>query len=128
MVRGRPQLSTRIVATLAFVLLFCYTDYQTPQHTCMIPIGDDNSDRKIFPFVNIILIGINILVFIVYQKFGTDLNFTFSYATVPAEIMTGHDIVTDNVWVKDPLTGQSVEIPGLGVTPVSVYITLFTSM
>lgn len=94
----------------------------------MIPIGDDNSDRKIFPFVNYILIGINILVFILYQKFGTDLNFTFSYATVPAEIMSGHDIVTDNVWVNDPLTRKSVEIPGLGVTPVSVYLTLFTSM
>jgi len=94
----------------------------------MIPIGDDNSDRKIFPIINYILIAINIIVFIVYQKWGADLNFTFSYATVPAEIMTGRDMITDPVMVNDPLTGRDVEIPGLGITPVSVYLTLFTSM
>ncbi len=94
----------------------------------MIPISDDNSDRKRFPFINYILIGINILVFILYQKFGTDIHFTFSYATVPAEIMSGHDIITQPTFVNDPLSGQQVEIPGLGVTPIPVYLTLFTSM
>lgn len=94
----------------------------------MIPISDDNSDRKTFPFINYILIGINILVFILYQKFGTDLHFTFSYATVPAEIMSGHDIITQPTFVNDPLSGQQVEIPGLGVTPIPVYLTLFTAL
>ena len=94
----------------------------------MIPIADDNSDRKTFPVVNYILIAINIIVFIVYQKLGTDIDFTFSYATVPAEIISGHDIVTKPVFVDDPLSGQQVQIPGLGVTPVSVYLTLITSL
>lgn len=94
----------------------------------MIPISDDNSDRKTFPFINYILIGINILVFILYQKFGTNLHFTFSYATVPAEIMSGHDIITQPTFVNDPLSGQQVEIPGLGVTPIPVYLTLFTAL
>jgi membrane associated rhomboid family serine protease len=94
----------------------------------MIPIGDDNSDRKIFPFINFILIAINIIVFIVYQKLGADINFTFSYATVPAEILSGNDIVTSPTLVNDPLTGKDVEIPGLGVTPIPVYLTIFTSM
>jgi membrane associated rhomboid family serine protease len=94
----------------------------------MIPISDDDSDRKTFPIVNYILIGINILVFIVYQKLGADLHFTYSYATVPAEIMSGHDIVTSPTFVNDPLSGQPVQIPGLGITPISVYLTLITSM
>jgi len=94
----------------------------------MLPISDDNSDRKSFPFINYILIAINILVFIVYQKWGTDIHFTFSYATVPAEIIGGHDLVTDPTFVHDPISGQQVEIPGLGVTPIPVYFTLITSM
>jgi membrane associated rhomboid family serine protease len=94
----------------------------------MIPISDNNADRKIFPFVNYLLITINIIVFIVYQKLGSDLNFTYSYATVPAEIMSGHDIVTQAITVTDPLTRQEVLIPGLGISPFPVYLTLITSM
>jgi len=94
----------------------------------MIPIADDNSDRKIFPIVNYLLIALNILVFIMYQKLGTDLHFTFSYATVPAEIISGHDIVTNSITVLDPLSGRHVVIPGLGITPIPVYLTLVTSM
>lgn len=94
----------------------------------MLPISDDNADRKTFPIINYILIGINIAVFILYQKWGADLNFTYSYATVPAEIITGHDIVTDPTILIDPLTRQHVEMPGLGVTPIPVYLTLITSM
>ena len=94
----------------------------------MIPIGDDDSDRKIIPFVNYIFIAINILVFIVYQKLGSDIGFTYSYATVPAEILTGQDIITEPVLVQDPITGQQVEIPGLGITAMPVWLTLITSM
>ena len=94
----------------------------------MIPLSDDDSDRITFPFVNYIFIAINILVFIVYQKFGSDINFTYSYATVPAEILTGHDIVTQPIIVHDPVSGQQVQIPGLGVTAIPVWLTLITSM
>ena len=94
----------------------------------MIPLSDDDSDRETFPFVNYIFIAINILVFIVYQKFGSDINFTYSYATVPAEILTGHDIVTHPIMVHDPVSGQQVQIPGLGVTAIPIWLTLITSM
>ena len=90
----------------------------------MIPISDDDSDRIRTPFVNYIFIAINILVFVMYQKLGTNLDFTYSYSTVPAEILTGHDIVTEAIWVDDPITGQPVRIPGLGVTAVPVWLTL----
>lgn len=94
----------------------------------MIPISDDDSDRIRTPFVNYIFIALNILVFVVYQQLGSNLNFTYSYATVPAEILSGRDIVTDPVVVQDPISGRQVEIPGLGVTAFPVWFTLITSM
>ncbi len=94
----------------------------------MIPLSDDDSDRKITPYVNYIFIAINIIVFIVYQKLGSNIDFTYSYATVPAEILSGHDIVTAATNVHDPISGQDVTIPGLGITAIPVWLTLITSM
>lgn len=93
----------------------------------VFPVWDDNSDRTTFPFVNYAFIAINIFVFVVLQKLGSDTSFTYSFSTVPAEIMSGQDVVTParNVEIA---TGQSVRVPGLGETPLSVYLTLFTSM
>jgi membrane associated rhomboid family serine protease len=94
----------------------------------LLPLGDDNRDRHLTPIVNYILIAINIFVFIYWQDLGRNINFTFAYSTVPAEILSGHDIVTNAKIIHDPITGQSIEMPGLQVTPVSVYLTLFTSI
>jgi membrane associated rhomboid family serine protease len=92
------------------------------------PIGDDNSDRKITPFVNYLLIAINIAVFILLQGAGSNLAFTYAFASVPAEILTGTDIVTQGQQIVDEYTGRSFELPGLQVTPIPVYLTLITSM
>ena len=78
----------------------------------MIPIGDNDEDRIITPFVNYILIAINILVFVFAQQLGANQAFAMSYSTVPGEIISGQDIVGN----------------GLGLTPVPVYATLLTSM
>ena len=94
----------------------------------MIPIGDDNRDRTITPYVNYVLIVVNLLVFVVFQGMGNNLEFTYAFSTVPQEIITGEDIVTQNQQVRDPSTGQVYVLPGLQPTPISVYITLFTSM
>ncbi|MGZ5134679.1 MAG: rhomboid family intramembrane serine protease [Flavitalea sp.] len=94
----------------------------------MLPIGDDNSDRTRFPYVNYILIAINILVFVFLQKGGADLGFTYSHSTVPGEILTGNDIVTDSKIMVDPYTGDEFELPGLGVTRGHVWLTLISSM
>lgn len=93
-----------------------------------LPIGDDNRDRHITPYVNYLLIAINILVFVFWQELGNNLNVMFAYATVPAEIITGQDIVTPPTIVMDPLTGQRFEMPGLAPTNIPVYLTLITSM
>lgn len=93
-----------------------------------IPIGDDNRDRQITPVVNYFFILANILVFILLQDWGRDIAFTYGYSTVPAEILTGHDIVSQSRIVIDEVTGQTVQIPGLEPTPINVYLTLITSM
>ena len=94
----------------------------------MLPIADDNSDRIRTPYVNYLLIAINILVFIYLQKFGQNLDFTYSYATIPGEILSGHDIVTNAKIITDPVSGEQFRMPGLGVTDIPVYLTLITSM
>jgi membrane associated rhomboid family serine protease len=94
----------------------------------VFPLYDDNSDRQLTPFVNYALIALNIFVFVVLQGIGTNEQFTYAFSTVPLEIITGHDITTAARQVIDPVTGQRFLIPGLGETPGSVYLTLFTSM
>lgn len=92
----------------------------------VFPLYDDNTDRHTTPFVNYALIAANIFVFVVLQQLGSDNGFTYSFSTVPAEILSGRDIVTPAREVS--YAGQRVLIPGLGETPGSVYLTLFTSM
>jgi membrane associated rhomboid family serine protease len=94
----------------------------------VLPLGDDNSDRKAFPIVNISLIVINILVFVFLQGLGQNDRFTYSYSTVPEEITTGRDITTPDHTVVDPSSAQRFDVPGLGETKGSVYLTLITSM
>ncbi|MBO9682813.1 MAG: rhomboid family intramembrane serine protease [Flavisolibacter sp.] len=93
-----------------------------------IPIGDDNRDRQITPVVNYLFILANILVFIFLQDWGRNIPFTYGYSTVPAEILTGRDIVSQSRVVFDEVTGQRVRIPGLEPTHINVYLTLITSM
>ena len=94
----------------------------------LTPISDDNSDRVRTPFVNYLFIAINVLVFVFLQQGGANLAFTYAFSTVPAEILTGRDIVTEGQIVRDAITGQQWEIPGLQPTPGSVYLTIITSM
>jgi membrane associated rhomboid family serine protease len=94
----------------------------------ILPIGDDNSDRRITPFINYAFIIINILVFVFLQDMGSNDAFTYSYSAVPAEILSGEDKITEDRIAADPISGQRFRISGLRETPVSVYITLITSI
>lgn len=94
----------------------------------VFPISDDNSDLRSVPVVNYAIIAINVFVFVVFQGMGTNEQFTYKYATVPAEIKTGKDVVTDERIVVDQNTGQQFQVPGLQPTPISVYLTLLWSM
>src|SRR6476646_3076024 len=92
----------------------------------VLPLYDDNSDRQSTPYVNYAIIALNIFVFVVLQGLGSNDQFTYSFSTVPQEILTGTDVVT--AARELPTAMGPMHIPGLGPTPVSVYLTLFTSM
>src|SRR5436190_5686917 len=94
----------------------------------LFPIADENVDRRTTPIVNYLLILINILVFVFLQGFGSNEKFTYAFSTVPAEIVSGRDIVTRDRILVQPFTGQRMEMPGLQPTPIPVYLTLITSM
>jgi membrane associated rhomboid family serine protease len=94
----------------------------------MIPIGDDNSDRRTRPVVTWVLIALNIIVFVFFQGFGRNENFTNAFSTVPAEIVTGRDIVTRDRVLTDRATGRQEILPGLKATPIPVYLTIIVSM
>jgi membrane associated rhomboid family serine protease len=94
----------------------------------VFPLYDDNSDRQTTPWVNYAIIALNIFVFVFIQQLGSNDSFTYSYSTVPAEILRGTDIVTQSRILEHPITGQRIIVPGLGRTYGSVYLTLLTSM
>lgn len=94
----------------------------------LLPIGDDNRDRHSTPVITYLLIALNVFVFVYWQGMGNDIGFTFAYSAVPAEILSGQDIITDAKIFEDPITGEAVQMPGLAPTPIPVYLTLLTSM
>jgi membrane associated rhomboid family serine protease len=92
----------------------------------MIPIGDDNTDRRRAPIVNWLLIAANVGVFVFFQGLGSNERFTMAFVTVPAEILSGHDIA-QTIPVRDEY-GRAVGGIDLAPTPIPVYLTLITSM
>ncbi|MBS1760330.1 MAG: rhomboid family intramembrane serine protease [Bacteroidetes bacterium] len=92
------------------------------------PLADDNSDRIIKPYVNYAIIALNVLVWVFFQGMNAAGEFTMAYSTVPAEIINGHDIITQPQLYTDPNTGIQFMLPGLAHTPIHVYFTLLTSM
>jgi len=91
----------------------------------MFPIGDDNSDRIITPYVNYAFIAINILVFVFLQGLGGDEAFSYAFSLVPQEITTGVDITGVQI-IRDSLgnTGQIQHY----ATPLPVYFNFLSSM
>jgi membrane associated rhomboid family serine protease len=96
----------------------------------VFPIADDNSDRTLFPFVTVSLIILNIFVFVVLQGMGGNDSFTMAFVQVPAEILTGKDIVTEPSVRSVEVQGQvyQVQDPGLRPTPIPVWLTLLSAI
>lgn len=91
----------------------------------MFPLSDDNSDRQSTPWVNYIVVALNILVFVLFQALGSNESFNNAFSVVPREIATGHDIV-GSVKIANAAGDSGTIVHYL--TPVSVYLTLLTSM
>lgn len=86
--------------------------------TLLFPIGDDNSDRRITPYVTYALIALNIAVF-VFLQLGSNA-FTYGYSVVPAEILSGRDIV-QNLATRGGVLPQA---PG----PDPIQLTILSAM
>ena len=90
----------------------------------MFPLGDDNSDRVITPYVNYAFIGLNILVFVLLQGLGGNDAFTYAFSLVPQEITSGIDIAG----------AKTIEVGGQTATilhqatPLPVYFNFLSSM
>lgn len=91
----------------------------------MFPIGDDNSDRTITPYVNYALIAVNVLVFVLLQQIGSNESFSYAFSLVPKEITTGVDITGVQV-IRDSF-GNTGQIPHFA-TPLPVYFNFLSSM
>jgi membrane associated rhomboid family serine protease len=71
----------------------------------MMPLGDDNSGRRIVPFVTYALIAINVLVYFLIELPAADIErFIMNWGTVPSEILAGRGLVTlfTSMFLHDP--------------------------
>src|SRR5260370_31410926 len=87
----------------------------------LIPIGDDNTGRGSTPYVNYLIIAINIVVFLIELSQGD--RFINGYSLIPYEITHGVDLV-GHVRVRGVPGCVIPEYPG----PYPIYLTLLTSM
>ncbi|HEV7699286.1 MAG TPA: rhomboid family intramembrane serine protease [Pyrinomonadaceae bacterium] len=91
----------------------------------MFPIGDDNSDRTTWPYVNYAIVGLNVLVFLLLQQLGSNEQFTYAFSLVPKEVTTGIDLIGPQV-IRDTL-GHTATIMQYA-TPLPVYFNFLSSM
>lgn len=92
----------------------------------MFPIGDDNSEITITPFVNYVFIGVNILVFVLLQQIGSNDSFSYAFSLVPREVTTGQDIAG-----AIPIVNEAGRVLGQVQhfqTPLPVYFNFLSSM
>lgn len=87
-----------------------------------IPIGDDNSARQRLPIVTWALVAVNSYVWFLELSRGE--TFLASYAAIPYEITTGHDLLATKYL---PIGGEYVPIKN-GPGPHPIQLTLLTSM
>ena len=62
----------------------------------MLPLGDDDSGRRTFPFVTYALIAVNVLVFVLLElPQGDNLDaFLTRWGTIPSQIVAGNGLIT----------------------------------
>lgn len=92
----------------------------------MFPIGDDNSEITITPYVNYLFIGINVLVFVLLQQIGSNDAFSYAFSLVPREVTTGVDL--QGVIPVTNAAGQVLGEIQHFQTPLPVYFNFLSSM
>jgi membrane associated rhomboid family serine protease len=106
-----------VVSVCGFVVNL-HRNARSKEDHMLFPVGDDNTGRGLTPFVNYLLIAINLFVYFFLQV-PSDA-FTYGYSVVPAEITHGEDIIRTIRIGRDQLRLY----PG----PSPIYLTLFSAM
>ena len=90
--------------------------------TMLFPIADDNSDRRIWPYVTYCLIAMNFAVFILLQLPSSRDAFTYGFAVIPYEILSGRDLLAPG---RPASTNVVIpQAPG----PQPIQLTILTAM
>jgi membrane associated rhomboid family serine protease len=92
----------------------------------MFPISDDNSEIRITPFVTYAIIGLNILVYLIFQQINANESFDGAFSLVPREVTSGVDLV-GSIDVKSE-TGKILGEINHFANPISVYFNFLSSM
>ena len=95
----------------------------------LFPIADENTDRRTTPFVNYVLIGINLLVFVFLQGLGSNEKFTYAYSTVPSgnhQRPRHHRRPIECLSIRSP--GKTSKYLACNRRLIPVWFTLITSM
>ncbi len=88
----------------------------------VMPLGDDNLDRRTTPVVTYILIAVNVIVWL--RELSGGERFINGFSAIPYEITHGTDLVgTQSIVVG----GQTIAVP-MYPGPTPIYLTLLTSM
>ncbi|MEM1093456.1 MAG: rhomboid family intramembrane serine protease [Bacteroidota bacterium] len=90
----------------------------------LLPISDDDRALTRRAIITPTLVALNILVFVVFQGLGANIEFSNGYSVVPYELSTGQDLTVPQAMVY---AGERVDVyhaPG----PTPIYLTLLTSM
>ncbi len=88
----------------------------------LFPLGDDNTYRRVTPYVVWVMIALNIGVYLLQLAWGDP--FTYGYSAIPYELTHNTDLVGAS---QLAIAGQSVQMrqfPG----PVPIYLTVLTAM
>jgi membrane associated rhomboid family serine protease len=71
----------------------------------MLPLGDDNSGRRIVPYVTYALIAINVLVYFFVELAAPNVEeFIFRWGSIPTQILQGRGLITliTSMFLHDP--------------------------
>lgn len=90
----------------------------------MFPIGDQNEPGYGLAWVTLVIIGLNIVVFLVLQQGGGDSGFTYGWSAIPFEITHGVDLLQPQPVTIDGQPFLVPEAPG----PNPIQLTLLSSM
>ena len=91
-------------------------------------IGDDNRDRIRKPVVTYALIILNIVIFFALQECALNQAFTYSYAAIPGEILSGETQVDHYLRALERDERGIFETAARIRRSLPVYVTILTSM